>query len=122
MDVSLFLKCAPEVTIIGVTGTRGKSMVTVLVYEILKQNEKFLKNPSTTLRTKKTFSFLGGMYGNCNFTTIKKVKVGDILICELDSWQLQGFGDSKISPHISVFLLLYARPYELLQEFYEKIF
>ena len=59
MDVSLFLKCAPEVTIIGVTGTRGKSMVTVLVYEILKQNEKFLKNPSTTLRTK-NLQFLGG--------------------------------------------------------------
>ena len=104
MDVSLFLKCAPEVTIIGVTGTRGKSMVTVLVYEILKQNEKFLKNPSTTLRTKKPSVFLGGnVRGIATLPLLKKVKVGDILICELDSWQLQGFGDSKISPHISVF-------------------
>jgi UDP-N-acetylmuramoylalanine--D-glutamate ligase len=34
---------------------------------------------------------------------LKKVKKGDILVCELDSWQLQGFGDAKISPHISVF-------------------
>ena len=41
MDVSFFFKMCQEVTIIGVTGTRGKSMVTVLVYEILKQNEKY---------------------------------------------------------------------------------
>ncbi|PIZ86749.1 UDP-N-acetylmuramoyl-L-alanine--D-glutamate ligase, partial [Candidatus Nomurabacteria bacterium CG_4_10_14_0_2_um_filter_30_12] len=26
MDVSLFIKCAPEVILIGITGTRGKSM------------------------------------------------------------------------------------------------
>src|SRR3989338_4526687 len=43
MDVSLFAKCAPEVMLVGITGTRGKSMVTALIYEILKQNEKFLK-------------------------------------------------------------------------------
>jgi len=43
MDVSLFAKCAPKVMIIGVTGTRGKSMTTTLIYEILKNNEKFLK-------------------------------------------------------------------------------
>ena len=104
MDVSLFSKCAPEVTIIGVTGTRGKSMVTALIYEILKQNEKFLKNPSTTLRTKKPSVFLGGnVRGIATLPLLKKVKVGDILVCELDSWQLQGFGDAKTSPHISVF-------------------
>ena len=43
MDVSLFSKCASKVMIIGVTGTRGKSMTTTLIYEILKLNEKFLK-------------------------------------------------------------------------------
>ena len=34
---------------------------------------------------------------------LRRVKRGDIVVMELDSWQLQGFGDSKISPHISVF-------------------
>src|SRR5690606_27330730 len=28
---------------------------------------------------------------------------GDYVVLELDSWQLQGFGDTKISPHIAVF-------------------
>ncbi|MEK7060032.1 MAG: Mur ligase family protein [Patescibacteria group bacterium] len=94
MDVSLFAKYAPEVMIIGVTGTRGKSMVIALVYEILKQNEKFLKRKI----------YIGGnVRGVATLPLLKKVKKGDILVCELDSWQLQGFGDAKMSPHISIF-------------------
>jgi len=104
MDVSLFSKLAKEVTIIGVTGTRGKSMTTALIYEILKKNEKFLKYPSTAFKTKKPSVFLGGnVRGVATLPLLKKIKAGDILVCELDSWQLQGFGDAKISPHISVF-------------------
>ncbi|MCX6754742.1 MAG: UDP-N-acetylmuramoyl-L-alanine--D-glutamate ligase [Candidatus Nomurabacteria bacterium] len=94
MDVSLFSKCAPGVMLIGVTGTRGKSMTTTLIYEILKSNENFLN--------KKVY--LGGnIRGVATLPLLKKVKEGDILVCELDSWQLQGFCDSKVSPHISVF-------------------
>ncbi|MCC6323990.1 hypothetical protein IT400_04335, partial [Candidatus Nomurabacteria bacterium] len=104
MDVSLFAKCAPEVTIIGVTGTRGKSMTTMLIYEILQANKKFLKHPSTTLRTKKPTVFLGGnIRGVATLPLLKKVNARDIVVCELDSWQLQGFGEDRISPHISVF-------------------
>ena len=94
MDESFFAKCAPEVVIVGVTGTRGKSMVTALIYEILKRNEKFLKQKV----------YIGGnVRGTTTLPLLKKVKAGDILVCELDSWQLQGFGDNKMSPHISVF-------------------
>lgn len=94
MDVSLFAKCAPGVQIIGVTGTRGKSMTTNLIYEILKSQEKFL-NKSV---------FIGGnVRGVATLPLLSKVKDGDILVAELDSWQLQGFGDSKLSPNISVF-------------------
>lgn len=104
MDASLFAKCAPGVMIVGVTGTRGKSMTTMLIYEILKQNEKFLKHPSTSLRIKKPSVFLGGnIRGVATLPLLKKVKDGDILVAELDSWQLQGFGEDKISPNISVF-------------------
>ncbi|MFA6523900.1 MAG: UDP-N-acetylmuramoyl-L-alanine--D-glutamate ligase [Candidatus Paceibacterota bacterium] len=104
MDVSLFAKCAPEIMIVGVTGTRGKSMTTALIYEILKANEKLLKYPSTMLGTKKPSVFLGGnVRGVATLPLLKKVKKGDVLVCELDSWQLQGFGEAKISPHISVF-------------------
>jgi UDP-N-acetylmuramoylalanine--D-glutamate ligase len=94
MDVSLFAKCAPEVMLVAVTGTRGKSMTTTLIYELLKANEKFLKRNI----------YLGGnIRGVATLPLLKRVKAGDILVCELDSWQLQGFGEDKVSPHISVF-------------------
>lgn len=94
MDVSLFSKLASSVKIIGVTGTRGKSITTTLIYKILKDNEKLLN----------TKVYLGGnLRGVATLPLLKKVKEGDILVCELDSWQLQGFGDLKISPYISVF-------------------
>ncbi len=92
MDVSLFAKLAPGVKIVGVTGTRGKSMTTTLIYKILKEN------------IKKGQVYLGGnVRGVATLPLLKKVKEGDVLVCELDSWQLQGFGDNKISPNISVF-------------------
>ena len=94
MDVTLFIKSAPKLIVVGITGTRGKSMTTTLIYEILKQNEKFLKRSV----------YLGGnIRGVATLPLLKKVNEGDILVCELDSWQLQGFGEDKISPHISVF-------------------
>jgi UDP-N-acetylmuramoylalanine--D-glutamate ligase len=94
MDASLFAKLAPEVMIIGVTGTRGKSMTTMLIYEILKSNEKSLKRKI----------YLGGnVRGGATLPLLSKVKEGDIVVLELDSWQLQGWGVAKISPHISVF-------------------
>jgi UDP-N-acetylmuramoylalanine--D-glutamate ligase len=94
MDVSLFAKTAGYVMVIGVTGTRGKSMTTTLIYEILKANEKFLK---------KNIYIGGNLRGLATLPLLKKIKAGDILVCELDSWQLQGFGEANFSPHISVF-------------------
>ncbi|MBP9711957.1 MAG: UDP-N-acetylmuramoyl-L-alanine--D-glutamate ligase [Candidatus Pacebacteria bacterium] len=90
MDESLFAKLAPEVKIIGITGTRGKSTTTVLIYEILK---------AAGLRV-----HLGGnIKGTAALPLLKEVKAGDTVVFELSSWQLQGFGDAKISPSISVF-------------------
>lgn len=92
MDVSLFFKIASNAKIVGVTGTRGKSMTTTLIYEILKKN---LKDRSVHVG--------GNLRGLATLPLLKKVKDGDVLVCELDSWQLQGFGESKLSPNISVF-------------------
>ncbi len=90
MDASLFAKLA-RVKTIGITGTRGKSTTTHFIYQALKKYSK--ENV-----------FLGGnVKGIATLPLIKKVKENDIVVLELDSWQLQGFGHSKISPHISVF-------------------
>ena len=90
MDASLFAKFTPA-TIVGVTGTRGKSTVTHLLEHILT-------------RAYPRHVFVGGnVRGMATLPLLKKTKIGDIVILELDSWQLQGFGDAKISPHVSVF-------------------
>ncbi len=96
MDESLFAKLAPEVKIIGITGTRGKSTTTYLIYEILK---KYFSGKTFLPKV-----FLGGnIKGLATLPLIKKVKAGDIVVMELSSWQLQGFGEAKISPQFSVF-------------------
>ena len=90
MDESLFAKHAPEVMIIGVTGTRGKTMTTHLIYEILSS-------------ARKGVHLAGNLPGKAALPLLAKVKKGDIVVFELSSWQLQGFGEDKLSPHISVF-------------------
>lgn len=107
MDVSLFAKCAPNVMIIGVTGTRGKSTTTTLIYEILssysKEVAKQKKQINDFWQHKPSVYVGGNLRGMATLPLLKTVKDGDILVCELDSWQLQGFGEAKISPQISVF-------------------
>ena len=78
------------VTIIGVTGTRGKSTVTQLIAHILRSSGMNVH--------------LGGnVRGVANLPLLDAIEEGDFLVLELDSWQLQGFGDMKISPNIAVF-------------------
>lgn len=90
MDASLFIKLAKGIKTIGITGTRGKSTTTQLIYEILKADGRQV--------------FLAGnVRGMATLPLLDEVKEGDIVVFELDSWQLQGFGDSEISPDIAVF-------------------
>jgi len=90
MSASWLTELAPKVKTIGVTGTRGKSTVTHLVYKILKSVGKSV--------------YLGGnVRGLSTLALLDKVRPKDYLVLELDSWQLQGFGEAKISPEIAVF-------------------
>ncbi len=92
MSTALFAKYAAEAgaIIVGVTGTRGKSTISSMIYHTLKLNGKR--------------AHLGGnVRGLSTLAMLPEVTAGDIAVLELDSWQLQGFGDLKISPHISIF-------------------
>lgn len=80
--------------LVGITGTRGKSTVTYMVYEALKR-----------------FSYpaiLGGnVRGVSTLALLPTINAGDIVVLELDSWQLQGFAYEKLSPEIAVFTNFY---------------
>jgi UDP-N-acetylmuramoylalanine--D-glutamate ligase len=91
MSGALFAKLS-GIPIIGVTGTRGKSTVTHMIHHVLAQ------------MTEGGEVMLGGnVRGISNLQLLKRVVADSIGVMELDSWQLQGFGELGISPQISVF-------------------
>jgi len=94
MSATLFLKLS-GVPMVAVTGTRGKSTVAHLIAHILEfAGKKVIVG--------------GNVRGISNLQLLKKAKNAEIAVFELDSWQLQGFGDHKISSHISVFTTFFA--------------
>ncbi|HVO28758.1 MAG TPA: UDP-N-acetylmuramoyl-L-alanine--D-glutamate ligase [Candidatus Paceibacterota bacterium] len=95
MDASLFVRLAfgsapsARPAIVGITGTRGKSTTTHLIYEMLRAAGK---------RT-----HLGGNERDtATLPLIDQVGRGDLVVLELDSWQLQGFEEDRISPNLAV--------------------
>lgn len=89
MSTALAVKLSQAVCI-GITGSKGKSTVTSLIYQALKHKG---------LRV-----HLGGnTRGVSTLGLLEDISPGDFLVLELDSWQLQGFEYEKISPQISVF-------------------
>ncbi|MEK7551791.1 MAG: UDP-N-acetylmuramoyl-L-alanine--D-glutamate ligase [Patescibacteria group bacterium] len=92
MSTALFAELSGGM-VVGITGTRGKSTVTAMIFEILKKAGKKV--------------FLGGnVKGVSTLAHLKDVEKGEIAVLELDSWQLQGFGEMGRSPHIAVFTTL----------------
>lgn len=93
MDESLFLRLCP-VPVIGVTGTRGKTTTTHLIGEILKGAGYH--------------TLLGGnIPGVATLSLLRQITPRTKVVLELSSWQLQGLGEDKISPHIAVVTNIY---------------
>lgn len=76
--------------IIGITGTKGKSTVSSLIYHILKESGKD--------------TYLVGNIGVPVFDIAEDVKQGTIIVCELSCHQLEYM---TVSPTTAVFLNLY---------------
>lgn len=100
MSTALFAGFAQQsgATIVGVTGTRGKTTVAHMIHSTLTS----LSNPVT-----KSVHLGGNIRGVSTMVLLPEVKARDICVLELDSWQLQGFGYEAMSPHIAVFTNFY---------------
>lgn len=89
MSSSLFAEIA-QIPIIGITGTRGKSTTTHMIHAILERaGMKVLLG--------------GNVRGVSTLALLPEVTEDSIALMELDSWQLQGFGEAKISPNVAIF-------------------
>ncbi len=91
-DSSLFFKLCKN-SIIGITGTKGKTTAATLIYEILKTAGK---NPVKA-----------GIGQSSVLDKLKEIKKDGIVVFELSSWRLSGLGKYKLSPHIAVITNIY---------------
>jgi len=96
MWAALFSKFARQVgaKIVGVTGTRGKTTTTEMINAIL-------------VAAKKKVVVGGNVQGTSVLANLSKLTRDTIVLLELDSWKLQGFGDLKLSPNVAVFTTFY---------------
>lgn len=83
-EIEMLMKICPG-TVIGVTGSDGKTTTTSLIYEILK--------------TAGYNCYLGGNIGTPLFTKLAEMKKEDYIVLELSSFQLMNMA---VSPKISV--------------------
>lgn len=87
-DQSIFIRECPA-RVIGVTGTRGKSTTTTLIYEMMKAQ--------FGARAR-----IGGNILISPLTFLSKVKKNDLVVLEMSSFQLEGLGEAGISPSVAV--------------------
>ncbi len=87
VDSSLFFKLCVQ-PIIGVTGTKGKTTTSTLIYEILKQAGK---NPVKV-----------GIGQISVLDKLKDLKKDSVVIFELSSWRLSALGRYRLSPRVAV--------------------
>jgi UDP-N-acetylmuramoylalanine--D-glutamate ligase len=89
MSASWFAELS-GIPVVGVTGTRGKSTTTHMLHAIMQQaGMKVLLG--------------GNVRGVSTLALLNEATPEHYALFELDSWQCQGFGDQKISPHVAVF-------------------
>ncbi len=83
-EIEMVLELCPG-TVVGVTGSDGKTTTTTLIYEMLRKQG--------------FHCFLGGNIGNPLLSKIPEMKPDDMVVLELSSFQLMNM---KISPDIAV--------------------
>jgi UDP-N-acetylmuramoylalanine--D-glutamate ligase len=93
MDTSLFCQYSKLKTI-AITGTRGKSTTTMLIYQLLKKAG--LK------------PLLGGnLPGKATLPLLEQANKYKTAVLELSSWQLRGFQKIKYGPDIAILTNVY---------------
>lgn len=93
MEIALFFLACPG-RIIGITGTRGKTTTTSLIYEILRASG------APTL-------IGGNVAGVETLSLLSQITADTQVVLELSSWQLEGLEPHGISPQVAVMTNIY---------------
>jgi len=92
-DISLFFKLSPS-KIIGITGTKGKTTTTSLVYQLLKK-----QYPKKVV--------LGGNIRKGILRQLPKLTNKHLAVSELSSFQLDSLSQTNCSPIVSIITNIY---------------
>lgn len=109
-EIEMLLKLCPA-TVIGVTGTEGKTTTSSIIYAVAQKTGRRC--------------FLGGNIGKPLFTEVGNMTKDDIVVLELSSFQLI---DMEVSPQISIVTNIYPdhldvhKSYEEYREAKKNIF
>ncbi len=93
MEIALFFLACPG-RIIGITGTRGKTTTTSLIYEILHAS-----GAPTVLG--------GNVAGVETLSLLPQITKEMLVVLELSSWQLEGLAPHALSPDVAVMTNIY---------------
>jgi UDP-N-acetylmuramoylalanine--D-glutamate ligase len=92
-EIALFFQSCPG-RIVGITGTRGKTTTTTLIYEILRANG--------------TPTVIGGnVSGVETLSLLPMITPRTLVVLELSSWQLEGLAPHRLSPSVAVMTNIY---------------
>jgi UDP-N-acetylmuramoylalanine--D-glutamate ligase len=92
-EIALFFQSCPG-RIVGITGTRGKTTTTTLIYEILRANG--------------TPTMIGGnVSGIETLSLLPMITPQTLVVLELSSWQLEGLAPHRLSPSVAVMTNIY---------------
>jgi UDP-N-acetylmuramoylalanine--D-glutamate ligase len=93
MDLGIFMQFVDPTRIIGVTGTKGKSTTSTLIYQALKEGGIQVQ--------------LAGNIGKSMLDTLDGIEEHSFVILELSSFQLQALDSTKVSPKWAVITNIY---------------
>ena len=105
-EIALYFQECPA-RIIGITGTRGKTTTTTLLYEILRAG-----GLPTVLG--------GNVAGVETLSLLPQITPETLVVLELSSWQLEGLAPHAISPPVAVMTNIYPDhldTYENIEEY-----
>ncbi|MBI3486374.1 UDP-N-acetylmuramoyl-L-alanine--D-glutamate ligase [Candidatus Daviesbacteria bacterium] len=108
MDMGIFLQFIKPSQIIGVTGTKGKSTTSSLIYEILKTAGKKV--------------LFAGNIGKSVLDTVEYLKPNHLVVLELSSFQLESFDEHQLSPKWAVITNIYPDHLDYYQSMQDYIY
>ncbi len=87
-EMNLFLKLCRAQTVVGVTGSNGKTTTTALIGEVLKKGLRRV--------------WVGGNIGGSLLESADAIRPEDLVVLELSSFQLENLAALRRSPNVSV--------------------